>query len=240
MCVWRYVADPFEYRHGDVRCRYLIREVLTDEAGDLVLVFQGIAAGDHTPGAVTEQEHRPARLARLDDVDEGREIPGPIRELLDEEALALGAAAAAMIQRVDGEPVGRELLRGPFVQAAVRVQSVGDDDYGARPTRRLPFAREDLDALDAFEASFSHVLDPRCLGMGCRGQLRRTRSVCPERRPVHAPDIDCRLSPRRHASAGLCTPNPTRPWALSAAVPGAAHPRPEPFRSTAAACRRTR
>src|SRR6185295_4502661 len=114
---------------------------------------------------VTEQEHRQPRLARLDDVDEGREILRPIRELLHEEALALGAAAAAMIQRVDSEPVGCELLCGPFVQAAVRVQSMGDDDHAARLAGRLPLAREDLDALDAFETSFSHVLEPHGWGM---------------------------------------------------------------------------
>src|SRR5882672_11030638 len=140
--------------------RHLVREVLTDEARDLVLVFQRVAAGDYATGAVTEQEHRKARLARLDHVDERREIRRPVRELLDEEAIALGAAAAAMIQRVDGEPFGNELLGYPFVLAAVRVESMGNDDHGVRLARGLPLAREDLDAVDAFEASFSHDLEP--------------------------------------------------------------------------------
>ena len=60
-----------------------------------------------------------------------------------------------------GEPVGRELLGGPFVKAAVRVQSMRDDDHAVRLAGRLPLAREDLDALDPFEASFSHTLSPR-------------------------------------------------------------------------------
>src|SRR5262249_17441436 len=77
-------------------------------------------------------------------------------ELLYEEALALGVAVAAMIQRVDGEPLGNELLGYPFVLAAVRVESMRDDNHGVRLARRLPLAREDLDAVDAFEASFSH------------------------------------------------------------------------------------
>src|SRR5262249_45191172 len=33
---------------------------------------------------------------------------------------------------------------------------MGDDDHRVRFARRLPLAREDLDAVDAFEASFSH------------------------------------------------------------------------------------
>jgi hypothetical protein len=33
---------------------------------------------------------------------------------------------------------------------------MGDDDHGVRLARRLPLAREDLDAFDTFEASFSH------------------------------------------------------------------------------------
>jgi hypothetical protein len=70
-----------------------------------------------------------------------------------------------MIQRVDSEPMGCELLRSPFVQAAVRVQSMGDHDHAARLTRRLPLSREDLDAADAFEVSFNHGLNLRRLGM---------------------------------------------------------------------------
>src|SRR5262249_62327648 len=117
-------------------------------------------SGDHAAGTGTEQEYWQVRLARLDEVDEGRELVGPIRELLDEEACALGAAAAAMVQRVDGEPVGCELLRRPFVEPAVRVQSVGDYDYTARLALGLPLAREDPDPLDTDEVAFVHVLEP--------------------------------------------------------------------------------
>jgi hypothetical protein len=34
-----------------------------------------------------------------------------------------------------------------------------DDHHAVRLARRLPLAREDLDAVDAFEASFSHALN---------------------------------------------------------------------------------
>src|SRR5262245_9464866 len=63
-----------------------------------------------------------------------------------------------MIQCVDREPVGCELLSGPFVQAAVCIQSVGDDNDAVRLVIRLPLAREDLDALDAFEAAHHYGL----------------------------------------------------------------------------------
>jgi hypothetical protein len=63
-----------------------------------------------------------------------------------------------MIQGINGEPLGNELLGYPFVLAAVRVESMGDDDHRVRLARRLPLAREDLDAVDAFEGSFSHAL----------------------------------------------------------------------------------
>src|SRR5262245_47319835 len=147
MRVRRQVADPLDNRDREVRRRGLVREVLADEAGKLVLVFQRVTTGDHAARAVAEQEYRQASLASLHAVDERREIRGPVRELLDEEALALRATAAAMIQRVDGEPAGGELLGGPLVQAAVRVQSMRDDDHAARLAGRLPLAREDPDAL---------------------------------------------------------------------------------------------
>jgi hypothetical protein len=36
---------------------------------------------------------------------------------------------------------------------------MGDYDHTARLARRLPLAREDLDATDAFETSFNHALE---------------------------------------------------------------------------------
>src|SRR6187399_1256798 len=62
-CAWRHVADALEDRQRYVRRWHLIREVLTDEARDLVLVLQRVSAGDDAAGAVTQQEHRQARLA---------------------------------------------------------------------------------------------------------------------------------------------------------------------------------
>src|SRR5262249_45969792 len=131
------------------------REVLANEACDLILVLQRIAAGNHATCAVTEQIHRQARLARFHEVDERREILRPVRELLYEESLAFRAAMAALIQAVDRKPIGGELLGGPLVKTTLRIQSMGDDDHAARPAGRLPLAREDPDAVDAFETCFN-------------------------------------------------------------------------------------
>ena len=54
-----------------------------------------------------------------------------VGELLDVEALAVGLAAAAKIERVDREPVGDQLLGDPDVVAAVRVEAVRDEHDGA-------------------------------------------------------------------------------------------------------------
>jgi hypothetical protein len=78
---------------------------------------------------------------------------------------------------------------------------MGNDDDAARLAFGLPLARENLEALDAFEASFNHVRDPRGVGtVGdvsfcgralrfltrlmtfCTGLRKRTTSGC--RRPA--------------------------------------------------------
>src|SRR5262249_57922536 len=120
-----------------------------------LLVLQRVPAGDHAAGTVAEEEDLEPRLSRLDHVDERREIGVVVLELLDEEALAPGAATAAVIQGIDGEALGNELLGDPFVLAAVCVESMGDDDHGAGLARGSPLAREDLDSTDACEGSFS-------------------------------------------------------------------------------------
>src|SRR6185312_15976668 len=91
-----HVAGPLEEGQGDGRRGHLVGEVFTYEAGDLGLVFQAVDAGDDAAGAVAKEEHRQARLARFDDVNEPRQVRRPLPELLHEEALAFGAATAPM------------------------------------------------------------------------------------------------------------------------------------------------
>ena len=51
-----------------------------------------------------------------------------VGELLDVEALAVGLAAAAKIERVDRKPAGGQLLGDPGVVAAVGVEAGHDHD----------------------------------------------------------------------------------------------------------------
>ena len=83
------------------------------------------ARGD-AAGAVAEQEERQAGLALLGDADQPAEVVGPVLDPLDEIALAVGLAAAAQVERIDGEAAADELLGGPEILAAVRVEPVAD------------------------------------------------------------------------------------------------------------------
>src|SRR4051812_4205566 len=66
-----------------------------------------------------------------------------------------------MIQRIHGEPPGSELLGGPPVLAAVRIESMRDDDDAMGAARRMPGAREDLQPPEPFEAALGHALQCR-------------------------------------------------------------------------------
>ena len=57
-------------------------------------------------------------------VDERVDVVEIVGDRLDVEALAVGLAAAAQIERVDGEAARDELLGRPGVVAAVRVEAV--------------------------------------------------------------------------------------------------------------------
>ena len=70
--VRRDVAQPLEHREREVRRGHLEREALADQPRELRLVLERVQARDDAAGAVTEQEHRQARLARFRERDEAR------------------------------------------------------------------------------------------------------------------------------------------------------------------------
>jgi hypothetical protein len=63
---------------------------------------------------------------------EGLDVVEIVRELLDVETLAVGLAAAALVERVHRETIGHELLGRPRVVSAVGVHAVDDGDDDAR------------------------------------------------------------------------------------------------------------
>ena len=90
------------------------REALADEAGELGLVLERVDAGDDAAGAVAEQEHRQARARATSRASRAPATSlDVVGELLDVEALAVGLAAAAQVERVDGEAARHELLGDP-------------------------------------------------------------------------------------------------------------------------------
>src|SRR5262249_3064501 len=112
-------------------------------------------------GAVTEHERRQTVLARFHQRDESRHVADVVVELLDVEALAVRAAAAAQIDRVRRQAVGRQLIRHPLVIAAVRVEAGNDRHYAARRLRRRPRSEEDVEPGDVGEVVLSRGTRPK-------------------------------------------------------------------------------
>ena len=139
----RHVTESLEHRERKVRRGQFVREALTDETCELLLMVERIDARDHAAGAVPEHEHRQSGLARFREPDDRRDVAHPIRQPVDEEAFAVRLAAPAQIRRVHGHAAADKLLRHPQVFAAVRVEAVDDDDHRARRRFRVPGPQED-------------------------------------------------------------------------------------------------
>ena len=125
------VAQALDRREGKAGRRHLEGEALADEPGELGLVVEHVADGDDAAGAVAEQEHRQAGIARLRDLHGAGDVAHIVGDILDIEALAFRLAAAAQIERVNREAALHELLGRPDVLPAVRVDAVADDQRGA-------------------------------------------------------------------------------------------------------------
>src|SRR5262245_35878772 len=136
--VWRYMTQTFENSKGKIRSRDLEGEVLTDESCKLLLMLDGVSAGDDAAGAVTQQENGQTRFAAFCQCDESRNVADVVRELIDVETVAVGFSASAQVQRVNSELPRQELLGHPGVIAAVRIEAVNDDDHAPRLHIRTP------------------------------------------------------------------------------------------------------
>ena len=125
-----------------------------DQAGQPLLVGQRVAQRDEAAHAVAEHEHRHARLGRRRPVDERVDVGDDVVHVLDEGARTVGAAVAAMVERVDGVALADEPGDDVVIAAAVLAQAVDEDDDRAR--RRVvgrPGAPEDVAVTDAAEGS---------------------------------------------------------------------------------------
>src|SRR6185295_18295500 len=117
---------------------------------------------DDASGAVPEDEDGQAGVFGPRLPDEPVHVAQVVRELLDKETLPFGLAAPPEIEGIAREPLARELLGGPGHVDAVRVESVDEDQDGARLPGRLPRACGDLHPTDAFEGRLIHG-SPPCL-----------------------------------------------------------------------------
>src|SRR5262245_17891209 len=136
------VAQTLENREREIGRRHFMREALADQSGEVGRVLERVNAGDDAAGAVAEHEERDAGLARLREMHERGGVPDVVAELLDEEALALGAPAPPEIDRIHREPAGRQLIGDPRVVAAVGVEAGNNRDDGTDAGLRPPRSNE--------------------------------------------------------------------------------------------------
>src|SRR5688572_27044800 len=82
-----------------------------------------------------------------------------IRKLLDVEALTLGLAPPAKIQRIGGEPFRRKLFSRPFHVSAVCIEAVDENHDPTRLTPWTPGADENPHTAFALKRFLRHVCD---------------------------------------------------------------------------------
>ena len=76
---------------------------------------------------MAEEVEWQVRVTRPRCLDGLRQVGDIIVDMLDIEALALRAPAAAQVERGDGKAPGRELLCGALILSAVGVDAVAND-----------------------------------------------------------------------------------------------------------------
>ncbi len=120
-------------------------------------MIERVRARHHAARAVPEHEHRQSRVARLRELDDGDEVGDVVFRRLGEVVLASRLAVTAEVERVHGEVVLDEVLRSPFVESAVRHETVHDHDHAPRVRLRTPAAHEHLHTTIALDEFFPHA-----------------------------------------------------------------------------------
>src|SRR5689334_154737 len=95
---------------------------------------------------MAEQESLQLRLARFGEIDERIDISLVFTDILHVEALAIGFAAAAQIDGVNGIAVAHELIGRPLIVGAVCVEAVAERDDSARRAVRAPGSHKETSA----------------------------------------------------------------------------------------------
>src|SRR4030095_386701 len=131
------------------------------------------------------------------------DIAGIVREALDEETLAVRAAATSQIERISRQPMRRELSGGPDHVPAMRVESVDQHDHRPRRTLRRPRPRENIQAVCGLKRCFVHgasFVFERFKAGGCRrwGNGEALWACCPRAAAGSDPRCaGCRATRRR-------------------------------------------
>ena len=136
-------------------------------------MLQRIQASKDPTGAMPEQEHGKARVSRLHDVHERRDIAHVVDEPVDVEPFAVGPAASTQVYGIRGVTHRRQSLSHPSVVPAVRIETGDDHDSSACGRRGPPRPKEDLEAL-VFKRLFA------CLNRhtACHGMLLAAHAAC--------------------------------------------------------------
>src|SRR5215813_3446386 len=151
------MAYPLDQQGGNFRHTDVQGEALTYQSRNGVLMFENIRAGNNAARAVTEHVDRQAGIRRSRDRHQLVDIAGIVREALDEETLAVRAAATSQIERISRQPMRRELFGRPDHVRAMRVESVDQHDHRPRGTLRRPRSRENIQAVCGLKRCFLHV-----------------------------------------------------------------------------------
>src|SRR5262245_45231000 len=145
------MAETLDQQCRSIRHTNVQREALTYQSRNGVLMFENIRAGNNTARAVTEHVDWQAGICRPRDRNQLVDIAGIVREALDEETLAVRAAATSQIERISRQPMRRELFGRPDHVPAMRVESVDQHDHRPRRTLRRPRPRENIQAVCGFK-----------------------------------------------------------------------------------------
>src|SRR6185503_7847253 len=94
------MADPLDQKGGSIRHADVQGEALTYQSRHGVLMFEHIRAGNNAARAVTEHVDRQTRMCRSRDRNQLVDVAGIVREAVDEETLAVRAAATSQVERI--------------------------------------------------------------------------------------------------------------------------------------------
>src|SRR6201996_4743978 len=118
------------------------------------------AVGEHDAAAhaVAQHDARRTRMFLGRDADQGVEVGGVLGDVLQQHALAAGAAVSAMVERIGHQSLADEPRSDMVVATGVFAEPVREDDHAARCDPQVlegPDVVDDAHTVDTVEGSFA-------------------------------------------------------------------------------------